>query len=93
MSVTVEAVQTESLQGIVTSLLPASYFYDAAHYAREQELIFERSWMHVGHASLCLRDTRLESCSIGARRPLLASVARGRVDAAPPQDEEPPLIS
>ena len=52
MSVTNEAVQTEPTQGIVTSLLPANYFFDPAHYAREQELIFERSWMHVGHASL-----------------------------------------
>ena len=42
----------ESSEGITTSALPAEAFYDPDFYAREQALIFERSWMHVGHASL-----------------------------------------
>ena len=47
MAATTQELPPVSYDSITTSLLPAPYFYDPDHYAREQSLIFERSWMHI----------------------------------------------
>ena len=41
----------DSSQSLTTTLLPASWYLCADIYRQEQEKLFHRSWIHVGHAS------------------------------------------
>ena len=61
MAATTETLDTETRHGITTSLLPASYLYHPEHYAREQELIFERSWMHKRYSPQTHKPDRQSS--------------------------------
>jgi choline monooxygenase len=71
-------VSTDSLN---TTILPASWFYDSVHYAREQELLFERSWIHVGHASRIPNPGDYIICEVGSQSIIMLRDKRGEVGA------------
>ena len=70
-----------SADSITTSLLPAGYFYEAEHYAREQKLLFERSWMNVGHASLIPNSGDYMIREVGAQEIIVVRGDDGDVNA------------
>ncbi len=72
---------TVSYESITTSLLPAHYFYDSEHYAREEKLIFERSWMSVGHASLIPKPGDYMVRGVGSQEIIVLRDNEGEVRA------------
>ena len=72
---------TVSYESITTSLLPAHYFYDSEHYAHEEKLIFERSWMSVGHASLIPKPGDYMVRGVGSQEIIVLRDNEGEVRA------------
>jgi len=64
-----------------TTIVPASWYHDPAIHEREQAAIFQREWIHVGHASRVPDPGDYLTCRIGDQSIILLHGRDGRIRA------------
>ena len=65
----------------ITTVVPASWYLSTDNYAREQTLIFHRSWVHVGHASRLPKTGDYLTYDIGGQSIIVIRGSDGEVRA------------
>lgn len=70
-----------STEPLKTTLLPASWYLDPEVFAREQEILFHRSWLHVGHTSRIPETGDYLTYEIGGQSIIVLRGSAGRIRA------------
>ena len=65
----------------ITTLVPASWYQTPEDYAREQKLIFHRSWVHVGHDSRLPKTGDYLTHEIGGQSVIVIRGSDGEIGA------------
>ena len=71
----------DSTEPIATTVLPASSYASPENYAREQTLLFHRSWVHVGHDSRLPKTGDYLTYEIGGQSVIVIRGSDGEVRA------------
>ena len=66
---------------VSTTILPASWYRDPAVHVREEETLFHRSWIHVGHASRIPAAGDYLTYDIGGQSIIVMRAGAGRMHA------------
>lgn len=72
----------DSAESLTTTLLPPSWYLSHDIYRQEQERLFHRSWIHVGHASRLPNPGDFFTYDIGGQSIIVIRGSEGDVRAS-----------